>query len=110
MPCAAVVDPRPVESENRALRPNELPEARSLPVNSSRKQIDSLTGLRAIAAAWVMLMHFREITPTRVWEFPVLDALIVNGAYGVDIFFVLSGFILCHVYASPFNTRFDAGC
>jgi peptidoglycan/LPS O-acetylase OafA/YrhL len=114
--CAAVVDPRPVESENRAhghcyhpLRPNELPEARSLPVNSSRKQIDSLTGLRAIAAAWVMLMHFREITPTRVWEFPVLDALIVNGAYGVDIFFVLSGFILCHVYASQFNASFNAG-
>jgi peptidoglycan/LPS O-acetylase OafA/YrhL len=105
-----------VESENHArghcyhlLRPSELPAARSLPVNSSRKQIDSLTGLRAVAAAWVMLMHFREITPTRVWEFPVLDALIVNGAYGVDIFFVLSGFILCHVYASQFDTSFNAG-
>ena len=78
-------------------------------MNSSRKQIDSLTGLRAVAAAWVMLMHFREITPKRVWEFPVLDALFVNGAYGVDVFFVLSGFILCHVYASQFNTSFNAG-
>jgi peptidoglycan/LPS O-acetylase OafA/YrhL len=53
-------------------------------------------------------MHFRELTPTRVWKFPVLDALIANGAYGVDIFFVLSGFILCHVYASQFNTTFNA--
>jgi peptidoglycan/LPS O-acetylase OafA/YrhL len=66
-------------------------------VNPSRVQIDSLTGLRAVAAIWVMLMHFREVTPSRVWQFPLIDSLIVNGAYGVDIFFVLSGFILCHV-------------
>jgi peptidoglycan/LPS O-acetylase OafA/YrhL len=70
---------------------------------SSREQIDALTGLRGIAAGWVMLMHFREITPTRVWHFPVLDTLIANGAYGVDIFFVLSGFILCHVYMGTFR-------
>ena len=73
-------------------------------MQSSREQIDSLTGLRAVAAVWVMLMHFREITPTRVWEFPVIDRLVANGAYGVDIFFVLSGFILCHVYAGSFRS------
>ena len=73
-------------------------------MQSSREQIDSLTGLRAVAAVWVMLMHFREITPTRVWEFPVLDGLVANGAYGVDIFFVLSGFILCHVYTGSFGS------
>lgn len=67
------------------------------------EQIDSLTGLRAFAAAWVMLMHFREITPTRIWKFPVFDAAIANGAFGVDVFFVLSGFILCHVYAASFR-------
>jgi len=69
---------------------------------SSREQIDSLTGLRAVAAGWVMLMHFREITPTRIWKFPIVDTLIANGAFGVDIFFVLSGFILCHVYWGSF--------
>jgi peptidoglycan/LPS O-acetylase OafA/YrhL len=71
-------------------------------MQSARGHITSLTGLRGVAAIWVMLMHFREITPTRVWEFPVLDTIIANGAYGVDIFFVLSGFILSHVYASSF--------
>ncbi len=73
-----------------------------------RTQIDSLTGLRGVAACWVMLMHFREVTPTRVFEFPVLDKAIANGAYGVDVFFVLSGFILCHVYGASFRTRFSA--
>lgn len=52
---------------------------------------------------WVMLMHFREITPTRVWHYPGLDLVIANGAYGVDIFFVLSGFILSYAYANSFN-------
>jgi peptidoglycan/LPS O-acetylase OafA/YrhL len=69
----------------------------------NRGQIDSLTGLRGVAACWVMLMHFREITPTRLWQFPILDDFIANGAYGVDIFFVLSGFILCHVYTPVFK-------
>ena len=73
-------------------------------MQASREQIDSLTGLRGLAACWVVLMHFREITPTRVWQSPLLDQFVANGAYGVDIFFVLSGFIMCHVYASSFST------
>jgi peptidoglycan/LPS O-acetylase OafA/YrhL len=72
-------------------------------MQSGREQIDSLTGLRGVAACWVVLMHFREITPTRVWQFPILDQIIANGAYGVDIFFVLSGFIMCHVYSRSFS-------
>ncbi|MBV9246024.1 MAG: acyltransferase, partial [Methylobacteriaceae bacterium] len=78
-------------------------------MQSTREQINSLTGLRGVAAAWVMLMHFREITPTRVWKFPILDTLIANGAYGVDVFFVLSGFIMCHVYASSFGSGLPTG-
>jgi peptidoglycan/LPS O-acetylase OafA/YrhL len=78
-------------------------------MQTRREQIHSLTGLRGVAAGWVMLMHFREVTPTRVWEFPVLDKAIANGAYGVDIFFVLSGFILCHVYAESFSAGLTAG-
>ena len=72
-------------------------------MQSARDQIDSLTGLRAAVAIWVILMHFREITPTRVWEYPIGDSLIANGAFGVDIFFVLSGFILSHVYINTFH-------
>lgn len=68
-------------------------------------QLDGLTGVRFFAAAWVMLLHFRDVTQTRSWHYPLVDRLIVHGNYGVDLFFVLSGFILCHVYADRFATR-----
>lgn len=68
-----------------------------------RKQLDSLTGLRIFAAVWVMLHHFRDVTPTKVWKFPLVDQFVVQGLYGVDLFFVLSGFILSHVYFGQFD-------
>jgi peptidoglycan/LPS O-acetylase OafA/YrhL len=70
-----------------------------------RQQIDGLTGLRGAAACWVMLMHFREVTPTQVWQYPVLDSVIANGAYGVDVFFVLSGFVISYAYEDWFSRR-----
>jgi peptidoglycan/LPS O-acetylase OafA/YrhL len=73
-------------------------------MQSRREQIDSLTGLRGVAACWVMTMHFREVTPTQIWQFPLFDGIIANGAYGVDVFFVLSGFVLSHVYTGSFNS------
>ncbi|MCA1675881.1 MAG: acyltransferase [Actinobacteria bacterium] len=69
------------------------------------KQLDSLTGLRIFAAAWVMLLHFRDVTQTQTWHFPLGDRFITQGGYGVDLFFVLSGFILSHVYFEQFRTR-----
>jgi peptidoglycan/LPS O-acetylase OafA/YrhL len=72
---------------------------------AERKQLDSLTGLRIFAAVWVMLLHFRDVTQTETWAFPLIDRFILRGPYGVDLFFVLSGFILSHVYVEQFNTR-----
>jgi len=69
-----------------------------------RAQLDSLTGLRILAAVWVMLHHFRDVTPTKTWSFPLIDGFILHGGrYGVDLFFVLSGFILSHVYFEQFR-------
>jgi peptidoglycan/LPS O-acetylase OafA/YrhL len=74
-------------------------------MSSRGQQIDGLTGLRGVAACWVMLMHFREVTPTQVWQYPVLDSVIAHGAYGVDVFFVLSGFVISYAYEDWFNRR-----
>lgn len=70
-------------------------------------RLDSLTGLRIFAAVWVMLLHFRAVTATTTFEYPVIDRLVVQGGYGVDLFFVLSGFILSHVYFDQFMARVD---
>jgi peptidoglycan/LPS O-acetylase OafA/YrhL len=59
-------------------------------------EILALTSLRGVAAVYVVLYHFnRWILPDR----PVLpDSLFGYGYVAVDIFFVLSGFILATVY------------
>ncbi|MEJ2887928.1 acyltransferase family protein [Actinomycetospora aeridis] len=67
--------------------------------------LHAMTGLRAVAAAWVLLGHFRftmfDLVPiTRIAE-PVL----AGGYLGVEIFFVLSGFIISHNYAEHFRQK-----
>ncbi len=59
--------------------------------------LNNLTGLRFYAALWVFLYHF----------FPVYTSLskidfFEIGYLGVDVFFVLSGFILTYVYYHKF--------
>ncbi|SEO70062.1 acyltransferase family protein [Trujillonella endophytica] len=56
--------------------------------------IPQLTGIRAVAALWVAMFHLR---PYLLETFPsswVLTPLFNVGHLGVDLFFVLSGFIL----------------
>ena len=69
-----------------------------------RRPIDALTGLRFFAALIVAVSHFPQIIP--------IDGLHValerQGAAGVTIFFVLSGFVLTYNYADTF-ARLDGG-
>jgi peptidoglycan/LPS O-acetylase OafA/YrhL len=52
-----------------------------------------LTALRFIAAMWVAVYALWENLAA-----PFTPALVAKGYLGVELFFVLSGFILCHVY------------
>jgi len=55
--------------------------------------IKPLTSLRFLAAIWVVLYHY--------WphlQVGFTPGLVAKGYLGVELFFVLSGFILCHVY------------
>ncbi|MFY2861761.1 acyltransferase family protein [Mycobacterium sp. THU-M104] len=62
-------------------------------------EIKALTGLRIVAAVWVVLFHFRPMLADASPD--ILDALapVLNcGAQGVDLFFILSGFVLAWNY------------
>lgn len=68
--------------------------------------IRSLTSLRIAAALWVLVYHFRDHLGLELSRF----GLIAKGYLGVDLFFILSGFILSHVYAKAWaEGRFNYG-
>ena len=71
-------------------------------------EIKALTGLRIVAALWVVLFHFRPLlwasSPSLHDDFaPLFDA----GAQGVDLFFILSGFVLTWNYLDRMGPSFS---
>src|SRR5438874_7436960 len=62
---------------------------------SKQKLIQGLTGLRGVAACWVVLFHL----------YSEHGAPLEGGYLGVDIFFILSGFVLSYVYAQEFQSK-----
>lgn len=73
-------------------------------------EIRSLTGLRIVAAVWVVVYHF----PWRddaafVGFYESFRPVIAPGWLGVDLFFVLSGFVLTYTYADSLGRRLDVG-
>lgn len=72
-----------------------MPRARSIP---------SLTGVRGVAALWVFTTHFYGLAADMLHMPWLLHSLFLfNGFRGVDLFFVLSGFILMHVHEAQFR-------
>ena len=65
-------------------------------MKSRVSKIPALTGLRAVAAFWVLALHFGDGVTTG-WPAPLRN-LFSSGFIGVDLFFVLSGFILSWNY------------
>jgi peptidoglycan/LPS O-acetylase OafA/YrhL len=58
----------------------------------ARPHFDALDGLRALAIGLVLLNHTYRI------DLPLLDALQANGRYGVSLFFVISGSLICMLF------------
>jgi peptidoglycan/LPS O-acetylase OafA/YrhL len=65
--------------------------------------IPALTGLRGIAALWVVLLHSREFMGDMLGRDLRYAPLLKDGYFGVDIFFILSGFIIAYVHLEDFS-------
>ncbi len=63
-----------------------------------------MTGLRGVLAWWVVLFHFgRDLVPTAL-----LARIAASGHVAVDVFFVLSGYVLARRYAGVDFRRREA--
>ena len=67
-----------------------------------KTNITSLTSIRGFAAWWVVLFHFRARMPLE--DASPISAFLDNGYLAVDLFFVLSGFVIFLNYEAYFHT------
>lgn len=70
-------------------------------MSETQTAIQPLTAIRGIAALWVFIYHCQFLTTGSAF----FNELVKRGYLGVDIFFVLSGFIISYVHMRDFPTR-----
>jgi peptidoglycan/LPS O-acetylase OafA/YrhL len=80
-------------SQTQNAIPDQTHAAHLVQANGAPTDLRSLTALRFMAAMWVAVYA--------LWDNLAIGfepSVIAKGYLGVELFFVLSGFILCHVY------------
>jgi len=85
-----------------AVQTDQVPLARTI------RQVHALTGIRIFAALWVVLFHMRGNIAS---EFPTLYGLfgpiIRHGDYGVDLFFLVSGYVITLNYGRKMGGKVE---
>ena len=81
--------------------PGSIDRPLGSPPGARRAAIPSLTGIRGVAALIVVAYH---LPIGKMYGFDHDIPIIDQGFLGVDLFFILSGFILMHVHAEQFAT------
>jgi exopolysaccharide production protein ExoZ len=72
-------------------------------IDTSQDRFGGLQILRFIAALAVILYHSRGAAQDYLGQTSAIFAPFVYGSYGVDLFFVISGFIIYHVVSRREN-------
>lgn len=75
-------------------------------MDNSRGKLNQLTSIRGIAAWWVVLFHSQMLFDDSLP--PALANVIAHGYLAVDLFFILSGFVIYLNYNSKVASGFPA--
>jgi len=75
-----------------------FPVSNTEPVQPTQKNLLGIQSLRGIAAFWVVLDHASQI-----FAVPFLPQWLLVGESGVDLFFVISGFVMMHITPRAFR-------
>lgn len=81
----------------------------SRPRQAPGAEIRPLTGLRGVAALWVVLFHI--VASGNGPDVPGVQGVMSSGYLGVDLFFCLSGFVIAYTYRAalvPWTARANA--
>lgn len=77
-----------------------------MPPPGADGEIRALTGLRIVAALWVVAIHFQFVLGDVFGGYlDLVRPLILSGWIGVDLFFVLSGYVMAHTYLTRMGPR-----
>lgn len=73
---------------------------------AKKREIASLTGLRAIGALWVVLFHWSFTPgPEFDWFKRTFAVVVHSGFLGVDLFYGISGFVIAYTYLDRIGQR-----
>mgnify|MGYP000455462384 CR=1 FL=1 len=71
----------------------------------TKSHLSALTGIRGLAASWVLIHHLLGQYPIQdnmpVW----IEVFANNGWLGVDLFFILSGFVMSYIHQEDFHNK-----
>lgn len=72
------------------------------------KEVKSLTGIRGIAALYVIFYHFFVVfQPERLLIHDHISTFISHGYIAVDLFFILSAYVLCFSAQKNFSNKIE---
>ncbi|MCZ2859535.1 acyltransferase family protein [Blastococcus sp. VKM Ac-2987] len=96
-------------SERPESRQTQLPDPSSEPTSPLKGEIRALTGLRFVASILVVALHLSYAPgPTFTGLLAPLAPVVAAGWLGVDLFFVLSGFVITLNYTGHLGQSFSA--